>query len=167
MTTMREDGDRLTRRELIEASLAGAVTTAVVVTSGIAHAAPKTDASVIPGEPLGLRPGLRLGSWTVLDVRFDGLAIALIVRGPEGEPYQLDVLARDPQRAGVADTERYSIFLVNEGDGATQSDEQRARGALAVGHYLCWAEEHLPPGPDLVTMDERMQSDPDGIHRVV
>jgi hypothetical protein len=167
MTKMREEGDRLTRRALIEASLAGAVTTAVIATSGIGHAAPPTDAAASTGEPLGLRPGLRLGSWTVLDVRLDGLAIALVVRGPEGEPYQLDVLARDPERPGVAESERYSIFLVNEGDGATQSDEQRARGALAVGHYLRWAEEQLPQGPDLVTMNERMQSDPDGIYRVV
>ena len=159
------DAERLTRRELLEASLVGvAVTAAAVSTPGIVHAS--EDRPQSSTDPLGLVPGLALGSWTVVDVRLHALSIALIVRGPEGEPYQLDVLARDPDRPGVTDSRRYSVFLVNEGNGTTHSDEQRARGALAVGHYLRWAEDHLPPGPDLCTMTDRMQCDPDGMYRV-
>lgn len=176
MKTTRTEGERLTRRELLESSLSGVAVAAVVIAMPRLASAGRTSAGTSsteaasdlhrePAEPLGLKAGLRLGRWTVLDVRFAGQSIALMVRGPEGEPYQLDVLARDPSRPGVADSRRYSVFLVNGGNGSTRSEEQRARGALAVGHYLRWAEDHVESGPALVTMSERMRTDPDGSYR--
>jgi hypothetical protein len=172
MKTMRNQGDRLTRRALLESSLATvAVTTAAIAAPGLVHAGAAvseadSDPVVAPIEGFGLEPGLRLGRWKVVDVLPRACSIALLVVGPEGEPYQLDVLARDPRRPGVADTLRYSVFLVNGGDGSTQSNETQARGALAVGHYLRWAESHYAELPKLVTMTERLRTDPDGNYRL-
>jgi hypothetical protein len=176
MKTPSHRGDRLTRRALLESSLATvAVTTAVVAAPRLAHAgrhrldaaegesASEPTLALVAG--LGLQPGLGLGAWTVLDVQPRARSIALMVAGPEAEPYQLDVLARDPSRPGVTDTRFYSVFLVNGGNGDTTSDEQRARGALAVGHYLRWAEARHAALPRLVTMSERLR-DPDGNYRL-
>jgi hypothetical protein len=172
MKTMRNEGDRLTRRALLESSLATvAVTTAVIAAPALAHAGAaeseaESDPVVTPIDSFGFEPGLRLGRWTVVDVLRRASSIALMIVGPEGEPYQLDVLARDPRRPGVADTLRYSVFLVNGGDGSTQSNETQARGALAVGHYLRWAESHYAEMPELMTMTERLRTDPDGNYRL-
>lgn len=145
-----------TRRQLLESCLAAA---AVAGVAGV----PRSGFAGEPVECLGLRPGLRLGAWTVLGVQAKADAIALVVEGPEGEPYQLDVLARDPACPGVAQSREYDVYLVNGGDGSTRSDEERARGALAVGHYLRWAERSSAWGaPRLGTMSERMHERPRG-----
>jgi hypothetical protein len=116
---------------------------------------------------LGLTPGLALGAWTILDVRAHAQAIALVVRAPEGDAYQVDVLAREPDRDGIAQSEQYSVFLVNEGDGATASHESHGRGALAIGHYLRWAEANLDETPPrLATLSERLRTAPDGEFKI-
>lgn len=174
MDQVNDGSHRSTRRALLRSGLAvAAATAAVAVAPRLAHARPLSggvayDPDVL-GEPiefLGLRPGVALGAWTVVEVRSRAQSIALIVRGPDGVDYQLDVLARDPRRPGVAESRRHSVFLVNEGDGSTPSDEEQARGALAVGHYLRWAERHFPAGPRLVTLSERSSQDPRAPRRI-
>lgn len=169
--------DRPTRRALLKSGLAAVAATAAVAAAprlaygrrrpsearAIAYA---PDVLGSPIEFLGLKPGLALGAWTVLDVRSRAQSVALIVRGPDGEEYQLDVLARDPQRSGVSQSRHYSVFLVNGGDGSTRSDEQRARGALAVGHYLRWAEQRFAAPPQLVTLSQRLRENPRGSFRI-
>ena len=170
-----------TRREFLESGLAAAALSATVAAAPrLGHAAAPSDVSdtgeSVPcapgvlGEPtvfLGLEPGRQLGDWTILDVRAKHQAVALLVQGPEGEPYQLDVLARETGRDGIAESQHYSVFLVNDGDGSTRSDEQQARGALMVAHYLRWAELHLTSAaPRLATLSQRLNGDPDGSFRI-
>ena len=62
---------------------------------------------------------LDVGKWSIEQVhpvRFG--AIAVVMRTPEGDAFQVDVLRRDRSVAGVAETEQLSVFVANRGDGS-------------------------------------------------
>lgn len=120
------------------------------------------------GEPNAfpaLVPGMELGRWTLIRVHPMHLgAVPVILETETGQRYQIDVVARDPAGpAGVADTERLSLFIVNSGteagdDGQRPTDEEQGLGAMALARVL--AEQELPEG--LLTMRERQRSHPGG-----
>lgn len=112
-----------------------------------------------------IAPGHDLGRWTVVRVGAVHLgAVPVVLQTRDGQRYQVDVLARDPQGPpGVAQTERLSLFVVNshaspQDDGQRPTDEEQGLGAMALAHAL--AREAPPPG--LLTLRQRSDQHPNG-----
>lgn len=119
-----------------------------------------------------LRAGTRLGRGghgifeAALPVRAGALPV--VMRTPGGERFLVDVLARDPRGpAGVADTAKLSLFIANQGDGATRTDEAQAHAARALAGWLAEREGAAPAEsstlPLLLTHRERQRAHPEGV----
>jgi hypothetical protein len=108
--------------------------------------------------------GVALGRWTVVavhPVHFG--AVPVVLATDDGRRYQVDVLARDPGGpAGVANTERLSLFVANHGDGRTATDEEQGLGAMALAEHLRSREAAGWSAPSLLTLDERATQYPEG-----
>src|SRR5688572_19208544 len=84
---------------------------------------------------------LDVGKWSIEQVhapRFG--AIPVVMRTPNGDVFQVDVLRRESGVAGVADTANFSVFIANRGDGSTATEEWQARGAKVLAHHIRRAE---------------------------
>jgi hypothetical protein len=117
----------------------------------------------------GLRPGRRIDRWTVVAVHDVHLgAVPIVMATAEGERFQVDVLARDPGGPhGVAETDRFALFIANRGDGHTATAEEHGLGAMAIAVVMRDAESQ--PGasfPDLLTLSQRAASHPQGAYGV-
>jgi hypothetical protein len=89
-------------------------------------------------------------------------AIAVVLRTPEGKPFQVDVLRRDDEVSGVADTRNFSLFVANQGDGSVQTDELEARGAKVLAHHIRRTELSGAPLPKLLSFRQRARKHPFG-----
>jgi hypothetical protein len=112
----------------------------------------------------GLEPGTRIDRWTVVAVHEPRMgAIPVVLATAAGRSYQVDVLARDDTGPrGVAQTERFALFVANHGDGALATDEEQGLGAHALAALLRERERSLAPAPELLTMNERAAKYPGG-----
>jgi len=111
---------------------------------------------------------LDVGKWSiekVHPVRFG--AIAVVMRTPEGDAFQVDVLRRDRSVAGVAETEQLSVFVANRGDGSKVTEEWQARGAKVLAHHLRRTERSGSPLPQLMTFSQRAEQHPFGNYGVL
>jgi hypothetical protein len=115
-----------------------------------------------------LAPGTRLDAWRVVAVhRPTAGAIPVILEGPDGERFQVDVMRRDPAGPdGVAVTPSLSLSLANRGDGRTATPESHGLGARALAEALARREAAGARVPRLLTLAERMARHPDGRFRV-
>lgn len=114
---------------------------------------------------------LDVGKWSIEKVhavRFG--AIAVVMRTPAGEAFQVDVLRRDPLGhgvAGVAETEHFSVFVANRGDGSKATEEWQARGAKVLAHHIRRTERGGSPLPQLMTFSQRAEQHPFGNYGVL
>ena len=106
---------------------------------------------------------LDVGAWKIEKVQLPRLgAIAVVMRSPAGEAFQVDVLKRDPRTTGVADTKHFSVFVANGGNGSHETDEWQARGAKVLAHHIRRTERSGAPLPQLMTFSERASRHPFG-----
>lgn len=106
---------------------------------------------------------LDVGKWSIEKVHPAKLgAIAVVMRTPDGRPFQVDVLRRDQGTPGVADTIRFSVFIANSGDGSKATEEWQARGAKVLAHHIRRTERNGSPLPSLLTFGERANRHPFG-----
>lgn len=111
---------------------------------------------------------LELGSWSIQKVQAPMLgAIPVVMRTPAGESFQVDVLARDSDCPGIADTKHFSLFVANNGNGSKSTDELQARGAKILAHHLSRTERSGTPLPSLLTLGERSSRHPFGTFGVL
>lgn len=111
---------------------------------------------------------LELGGWSIQKVQAPMLgAIPVVMRTPAGESFQIDVLARDAEIAGIADTKNFSLFVANSGNGSKTTDELQARGAKVLAHHLSRTERSGTPLPSLLTLTERSRRHPFGTFGVL
>lgn len=154
------DGNLQMRRRTVVAGLAvaGAAVGAGALSEGSANAeAPKSleIGSLEPGVTL---PGTQVRIITIYPVTFGALPVVL--ESKEGNRFQVDVLARDtdgPQ--GVGNTEHYSVYVSNRGNGGTSTDETQGLAAMALARVL---EAEGASLPSLLTMRGREASHPNG-----
>jgi hypothetical protein len=102
--------------------------------------------------------GSALGAWRVESVKplTDG-AVSLLLRDSSERAFQLDICAFDPQSGaplGPARSERFQIFVANEGDGATGTIEEHGLAAMAVAEIVR-ANEAAVPVDHFQTLAER------------
>lgn len=108
-------------------------------------------------------PDLDVGAWKIEQVQLPRLgSIAVVMRTPKGDAFQLDVLRRDGATAGVADTKNFSVFVSNNGDGSRATDEWQARGAKVLAHHMRRTERSGAPLPKLMSFSERASLHPFG-----
>lgn len=116
--------------------------------------------------PLGdaLAVGVVLGRWTVVAVHPVHMgAVPVVLSTEDGARYQVDLLARDAGGpAGVANTQRLSLFVANHGDGRTATDEEQGLGAMALAEHLRAREAAGWTAPALLTLHERATQYPEG-----
>lgn len=111
---------------------------------------------------------LDVGNWSIERVHAPRLgAIAVVMRTPDGKPFQVDVLRRDDAVAGVATTRHFSLFVSNSGKGDTSTDEYQARGAKVLAHQIRHRELSGAPAPKLMSFAERSNSFPFGAFGVL
>jgi hypothetical protein len=88
-------------------------------------------------------------------VRFG--AIPIVLATDDGRRYQVDVLARDDDGPpGVANTEHFSLYVANQGDGEMPTDEEQGLGAIALARALAEHEARAQQLPELLTLRQRM-----------
>ncbi|WP_106393783.1 hypothetical protein [Enhygromyxa salina] len=106
---------------------------------------------------------LDVGKWSIEKVQAPRLgAIAVVMRTPSGESFQVDVLRRDSQVPGVADTKHFSLFIANSGNGSKSTDEWQARGVKVLAHHVSRTERSGAPLPELMTFTQRSRRHPFG-----
>ncbi len=111
---------------------------------------------------------LDVGKWSVEKVHTPRLgAIAVVMRTPTGEAFQVDVLRREPAVAGVGETEHFSLFVANSGNGSKSTEEWQARGAKVLAHHIRRTERSGSPHPQLLTFSERASRHPFGNYGVL
>jgi hypothetical protein len=107
--------------------------------------------------------GVDVGKWSIEKVHTPRLgAIAVVMRTPDGQAFQVDVLRRDRALPGVADTEQFSLFVANSGNGSKSTEEWQARGAKVLAHHIRRTERSGSPLPQLMTFSERASRHPFG-----
>lgn len=112
-----------------------------------------------------LRAGTRLGKHGILDavLAAHAGAVPVVLRTPEGERFQVDVLRKDPRGpGGVAETAHFALFIANRGDGATPTDEAQAHAARALAGWIAAREGEASP-LELLSFRERQRAHPEGV----
>lgn len=93
-------------------------------------------------------------------------AVPVVMRTPDGERFQVDILRRDPAGpTGVAETGRLALFIANKGDGATPTSEAQAHAARALAAWLA-ARDEAPVerlAAELLSVRERRRAHPEGV----
>lgn len=107
------------------------------------------ESSVADGRRLiePLVTGSTLSHWRVQSVRgLEAGAVSVVLVDRHEQPFQLDICARDDALGalrGPARTERFEIFLANEGDGATGTHEDHGLAAMALAEIVRGNEAHV------------------------
>ena len=157
------DGNPQMRRRTVVAGLAvvgaavgaGALAKSRNSAEAAGAAAPIQMSSLEPGTVL---PGTQVQVIAVYPVTFGALPVVLETSA--GNRYQVDVLARDPSGPqGVGNTEHFSVYVANRGDGGTSTDETEGLGAMALARVLEASENDLP---SLMTLRARETEHPEG-----
>ncbi|MBA3549962.1 MAG: hypothetical protein H0T76_26080 [Nannocystis sp.] len=90
-------------------------------------------------------------------------AVPVVMRTPEGERFQVDVMRRDPRGpTGVAETAHFALFIANRGDGKTPTDEAQAHAARALADWIAAREGQESP-LELLSFRERHRAHPEGV----
>jgi hypothetical protein len=111
---------------------------------------------------------LDVGNWSIERVHAPRLgAVAVVMRTPNGKPFQVDLLRRDDAVPGVATTRHFSLFVSNSGKGDKTTDEYQARGAMVLAHQIRHRELTGAPAPALLTFTERANEFPFGAFGVL
>jgi hypothetical protein len=111
---------------------------------------------------------LDVGNWTIEKVQAPRLgAIAVVMRTPNGDAFQVDMLRRDASAPGLADTKHFSLFIANSGDGSKSTDEWQARGVMVLAHHLSRTERSGTPLPELMTFSQRERQHPFGNYGIL
>lgn len=143
-----------TRRQALIAGASalavGGVTWAALSSEPVSAAAQLGDVAV----------GEQLAGATIVAIHPPRLgAIAVVMALASGTRFQVDVLARDASGpAGIAETETLSLYLANQGDGGTQTDEGQGLAVMALATRLAALE--APSG--LLTLAQRTREHPRG-----
>ncbi len=138
---------------VLGATSASAATTGPAPDDGWAAAGPAAPERGEPA-PTGTLLDALVGQ-DVRDCRVERVAVdhlggaAIVLTGPEGR-FQIDVLARDGE--GIAQTERYSLYLANRGDGRRATVE---RHGLALMDIADWLRTREGTGEPLARMTHR------------
>jgi hypothetical protein len=112
--------------------------------------------------------GLDVGKWSIEKVQAPRLgAIAVVMRTPDGEAFQVDMLRRDAGAPGLADTKHFSLFIANSGNGSTSTDEWQARGVKVLAHHISRTERSGAPLPELMTFSQRERQHPLGNYGIL
>jgi hypothetical protein len=132
----------------------GAPTSSARADEGVAH----TLHELLP-------EGLRFGRWRVVSVLPVKLgAVPVVFESRRGERFQVDVLRRDRSaraRRGLSETQKYSLFLFNRGQGDTPTQEDHGLAVLWLAAFLR-PREHTQAPVALLTQRERTQRFPRG-----
>lgn len=135
----------VSRRALLGYTGAGVVAASVPSTAGAAPAGSARSGLTALVAPLG--PGSALGRWRIdALLEANGGAASVLALDATGVRFQLDVCARDPSPLaprGPASTEHYEIFLANQGDGATGTQEDHGLCAMALAEVIRTNEAHV------------------------
>lgn len=133
----------ISRRGLVRVAGLGAV--AIASLPGATRIAPvsvpSTPADLALAEALvhPLVPGSRFGSWTLEHVVMDERGPSYVVLDERGVKFQVDVCLRDADVSaprGPATTNRFDLFVANQGDGATDTVEAHGLGAMALADVI-------------------------------
>jgi len=112
-----------------------------------------------------LPEGQRFGRWRVVSVLPVKLgAVPVLLESRRGERFQVDILRRDRSsraRRGLAETQQYSLFLLNRGQGDTPTQEDHGLAVLWLAALLRPRERSVAT-PALLTQRERTQRFPRG-----
>jgi hypothetical protein len=93
-----------------------------------------------------LVPGSRFGSWTLDHLVMDERGPSYVVSDAHGAKFQVDVCLRDEDVSaprGPATTERFDLFVANQGDGTTSTVEAHGLGAMALADIIRANEAHV------------------------
>lgn len=155
------DGNPQMRRRTVVAGLAvagAAVGAGALVKNRDADEAAGAPIAVSSLEPGTVLPGTQVRVIAVYPVTLGALPVVLETHA--GSRYQVDVLARDPSGPqGVGNTEHFSVYVANSGDGGTSTDETEGLGAMALARVLEASENDLP---QLMTLRDRETEHPKG-----
>lgn len=111
---------------------------------------------------------LDVGKWSIEKVQAPRLgAIAVVMRTPNGDAFQVDMLQRDAGTPGLADTKHFSLFIANSGNGSKSTDEWQARGVKVLAHHISRTERSGAPLPELMTFSQRKRQHPFGNYGVL
>ncbi len=121
---------------------------------------PSTPPDLGPIEPGAALQGIDAHVVTIYPITLGALPVVLQTGGRR---YQVDVLARDSDGPpGVGNTEHFSVYVSNSGDGDAPTDEAQGLGAMALARGL---EAHVNAGgsmPELLTLRAREAKHPRG-----
>jgi hypothetical protein len=101
-----------------------------------------------------LRAGDRVGGWRIVEIYEDDRGcVPVLLAGPDGREFRIDVQHRDPQGPPPpAETEKLGLYLAGTQAG-TSTPEDRVRGARALAAAL--GAVGADPPAWLLTMRER------------
>jgi hypothetical protein len=109
-----------------------------------------------PSRSIGIHPGMKFGSCSVVSVghvQLGAIPITLVDR--ENKRFRVDLLRYDPRSPGVARAGSLSVFLSNNGDGSKATKEEHGVAAMAVASHLARREAAGTSPPRLLTLAER------------
>lgn len=134
----------ISRRGLVRAAGLGA---AAIVSApiGSREISPSPVPTTVSNQALAealIRPlaaGSRFGSWTLERVVMDERGPSYVMTDEQGVKFQVDVCLRDGDVSaarGPAVTERFDLFVANQGDGSTDTVEMHGLGAMALAEII-------------------------------
>ena len=155
------DGNLQMRRRTVVAGLA--VAGAAVGAGALVQHKQSDEPTPAPIEMSSLEPGTVLPGTQVRVIAVYPVtlgALPVVLETHAGNRYQVDVLARDPSGPqGVGNTEHFSVYVANSGDGGTSTDETEGLGAMALARVLEAGQNDLP---ELLTLRGRETEHPKG-----
>jgi hypothetical protein len=118
------------------------------------HPAPGTRSSEVLALFGELRPGSTLDGWRIAGIYEDDRGcVPVLLAGPDGTRFRIDVLRRDPESPPPpAETEKLALYLSGMRAGSRTPDDCQ-RGALALATAL--ASVGAEPPRWLLTMRDR------------
>jgi hypothetical protein len=144
---------------------AGQLASDLPPTSGDGRAAAPGGAT---GPAIALPPGSSVGACVVERVGAVHCgAVPVVLRDPSARRFQVDVLRRNPAGTpGIANTAGLSLFLANEGHGATPTHEQHGLAVLGLAGLLGAHEARVLGLPGLLTLEQRLAEFPRAVYEL-
>jgi hypothetical protein len=121
---------------------------------------PSAEVTALFGDLLDQR---QIDEWRIVRVHAVHYgAIPVVLAGPDGKRFQVDVMRRDPEGPeGIANTDSLSLFVANRGNGKRKTDEGQGLGAIALANALAARQRAGASAPQLLTLRQRNDSYPD------
>lgn len=152
------DSSSVSRRALLGYAGAGIAASGAGGSAVVRPAAARPSLPPLAALVAPLAAGSALGRWRVERlIEPEGGAASIVLTDGAGAEFQLDVCARDPSPGasrGPAITEHFEIFVANQGDGATGTNEDHGLCAMALGEVIR-GNEALAARTAFVTLAER------------